>query len=305
MQLKNISSPDKTTILAVDDNNTSLRLLEMMLIQDGNCNVLTAVNGKEALAVLQADPEKIDIILLDRIMPEMDGIELCHILKKDESLRTIPVIMQTAAGRPQDIKEGIDAGVFYYLVKPLVAKTLLSIVTSAKKKVKRYRLRTSELLQHKESMAMVQSLKCTYRTLEEAETLAAFLAGFFPHPDQVLTGVSELLINAVEHGNLGISFREKTELLLTNSWTDEVARRLADPCYKERVVTVSFEKGPESCSLSIHDEGLGFDWKKYLEVDTTWATHNHGRGIAMARLLSFDKLQYNDRGNQVTAISFG
>ena len=75
--------------------------------------------------------EGLDSILLDRIIPGMDGIEFCQQIKKDERWKLIPVIMQTAASRPQEIREGIEAGVFYYLLKPLAIDRLLSILASA------------------------------------------------------------------------------------------------------------------------------------------------------------------------------
>jgi CheY-like chemotaxis protein len=301
MPLKNVLPTEKTTILAVDDNPTALDLIRLML-QNDEYEVLTAVNGRDALEVLQASGDAVDIILLDRMMPEMDGIEFCKRIKADEKFRALPVIMQTAAGRPQEIKEGIEAGVFYYLVKPLVPDTLLSIVASAKDKVCKYRQSKTELLQRKEGIALVQTMKCTFRTIEEGDLLAAFLAQFFPDPDLVITGISELFLNAVEHGNLAISYELKGELVRANKWKEEVDRRLADPRFRNRMVTVLYDRKPHGYMLKIHDDGEGFNWQQFLHVDAARVTHNHGRGIAMANMMSFDELFYNARGNQVTAI---
>ncbi|MBU1565749.1 MAG: response regulator [Proteobacteria bacterium] len=303
MSLKTILPTEKTTILAVDDNPAALRLIQLML-ERGDYRVLTAVNGRDALAVLAANVDSIDIILLDRLMPEMDGLEVCEKIRADDKLRAIPIIMQTAAGRPQEIKEGIEAGVFYYLVKPLNSETLLSIVASARQKLRKYRQNEHENLQRQESLALVQSMKCFFKTTEEGDKLATFLAQFFPNPDLALPGISELFLNAVEHGNLAISYELKSELVQTNRWKEEVDKRLTDPLYRDRVVTVLLEKTDESCSLRIHDEGEGFSWEQYLHVDPSRATHNHGRGIAMANMMSFDELIFNVRGNQVTGIVY-
>lgn len=301
MRLKNIMPTKKATVLAVDDNQASLDLIRMILEND-EYTVLTAVNGRHALEVLQASGDAVDLILLDRVMPEMDGIEFCRRIKADEKFRALPIIMQTAAGRPQEIREGIEAGVFYYLLKPLAVETLLSIVASARAKVHKYRQDENELLQRRESIAMVRSMECRFRSVEEGEILATFLAQFFPDPDLALTGISELLLNAVEHGNLAISYELKSELVRTNSWKDEVKSRLADPNFRDRMVTVTFTRNNKDYTLQIEDEGEGFNWREYLHVDTARATHNHGRGIAMANMMSFDELFYNDRGNAVTAI---
>lgn len=299
--LKNRQKTQKTRVLAVDDNPASLRLIELML-EKGEYQVICAADGFEAVQALEEHGESIDIILLDRMMPGMDGIEFCRRIKQEERWKLIPIIMQTAAGRPQEIREGIEAGVFYYLVKPLVSDTLLSIVASACKKVRNYRKRREQLLQRQESIAMVDYMKCSFRTIEEGETLSTFLAQFFPQPDEVITGMSELFLNAVEHGNLEISYEEKSRLIKENIWDNEVKRRLEDSSLGKRVVTVVFEKKGGSCSLQVHDEGNGFNWEKYLQVDPSRATHNHGRGIAMANMLSFDQLIYNVRGNQVTGL---
>lgn len=289
-------------ILAVDDNPTSLRLLESMLARQKDYVVVTAVHGKQALDYLYDNPGGIDIVLLDRMMPEMDGIEVCEVMKADEKLRYIPIIMQTAASRPEEISEGIKAGVFYYLTKPLIGETLLSIVGSAAKQVKQHRQLRSEMRQRKMSFGLVQILKCTYRTLEEGGSMATFLANFFPDPDRALTGISELLINAVEHGNLNITYEIKSKLIKENTWHEEINKRLADPQYKDRKVTVIFERKVDNFYIQITDEGEGFEWKQYLNVDPSRAMHNHGRGIAMANMLSFTKLVYNEKGNQVTGI---
>ncbi len=289
-------------ILAVDDNPISLRLLESMLARQKDYSVVTAVDGRKALDILYDDPERVDIVLLDRMMPEMDGIEVCEVMKADEKLRFIPIIMQTAATRPEEISEGIQAGVFYYLTKPLISEMLISVVNSAAKQVKQHRQLRSEMLQRKMSFGLVQILKCTYRTLEEGESMATFLANFFPDPDRALTGISELLINAVEHGNLHISYEAKSKLIKENNWYEEVSRRLADPFYRDRKVTVVFERKVDTFYIQITDEGEGFNWKQYLKVDPSRAMHNHGRGIAMANILSFNKLVFNEKGNQVTGI---
>lgn len=301
MTVKGKSIKEEIGVLAVDDNPTSLRLLESML-ERGNYKIATAVNGKDALKYLYDNPDSIDIILLDRMMPEMDGLEVCEALKGDPDLRKIPIIMQTAADKPEEISEGIKAGVFYYLTKPLSAPTLLSVVDAAEKQTKQYKVLREEMQQRRLGFGLVQILKCNFKTLEEAESLSPFLANFFPDPDRVITGISELMTNAVEHGNLQIGYGEKSDLIKENLWQHEVDRRLKDPVWMDRIGTVVFERKEDACYLQITDQGDGFDWKEFMEVDPSRATHNHGRGIAMANMLSFDRLLYNEKGNQVTGM---
>lgn len=289
------------TILAVDDNPTALHLLVRLLEKD-NYRVLKATNGLEAMSILRDSPEEIDVVLLDRMMPEMDGMEVTREILADPVLRSIPIVMQTAADRPEDISEGIKAGVFYYLTKPIEKETLLSIVSAAVKEIRQRKVLQAEMRRNRLSFGLIEVVKSCYKSIEEARSLASFLANCFPDPERALTGISELLINAVEHGNLGIDYDTKTELMNTNSWKDEVEKRLQAPEYSEKKVTVIFEKRDEVHYLQITDEGKGFNWKNFLEFDPSRASHNHGRGIAMANKLSFDRLVYNEIGNQVTAV---
>lgn len=293
--------PRPTSVLVVEDNPAALHLVASILEKEQYA-VTRAVNGLEAMQILEEQPAGFDVILLDRMMPVMDGMEVTRKIQADSRLRFIPIIMLTAADKPEEISEGIKAGVFYYLTKPIERKTLLSIISSAVKEVKHRKALQTEMRRHRMSFGLIQVLKSSYRTLDEAESMSSFLANCFPDPERALTGVSELLINAVEHGNLGINYDDKTELMDRNDWRQEVERRLEAPEYRDRQVTVIFERKNDTYYLQITDQGEGFNWKGYLKFDPSRATHNHGRGIAMANMIAFDRLLYNEQGNQVTAI---
>ena len=210
--------------------------------------------------------------------------------------------MQTAADKPEEISEGIKAGVFYYLTKPIERSMLLSIVSSAIKEIQQRRVLEAEMRRHRMSFGLVEVLKSSCRTLEEAESISSFLANCFPDAERALTGISELLFNAVEHGNLSIDYDEKTTLMDSNSWREEVEKRLQLPEFASKKVTVIFERKDETYYLQVTDQGKGFNWKSFMQFDPSRASHNHGRGIAMANIIAFDRLLYNDAGNQVTAV---
>ncbi len=289
------------TVLAVDDNPTALHLL-VSLLEKSNYTVLKATNGVEAMDVLRDKYQTIDIVLLDRMMPEMDGMEVTRQILADPELKFIPIVMETAADKPEEISEGIKAGVFYYLTKPIERKTLLSVVSAAVKEARQRKVLQAEMRRNRLSFGLMEVVKSSFKTLEEAKSLSSFLANCFPDPERALTGISELLINAVEHGNLAINYDDKTELMLTESWHEEVEKRLQTSPYSGRSVAVIFEKKETTHYLQVTDEGAGFNWKGYLEFDPSRASHNHGRGIAMANKLAFDRLVYNEKGNQVTAV---
>lgn len=123
-------------------------------------------------------------------------------------------------------------------------------------------------------------------------------------PPAVSLGLNELLLNAIEHGNLKISYAEKSGLLESGTWLEEIARRHLDPTLSERKARVGLTCGKKIITVRIVDEGAGFDWVPYLSIAPERAFHLHGRGIIMARQLSFRNLEYHGNGNIVEA-AFG
>src|SRR5215208_6731078 len=118
---------DVPLILAVDDTPQNLDLLTRRLQSQGY-EVATAADGVEALArVADLVP---DLILLDIMMPKLDGIETVRRLKADAAYRHIPVILVTAKSDPRDVVEGLDAGGDDYLTKPIDRAALLARVRS-------------------------------------------------------------------------------------------------------------------------------------------------------------------------------
>ena len=102
-------------ILLVDDEPDFVETVEFFL-SGSNYQVFVAKNGKEALE--QAEREKPDLILMDVMMPEMDGLEACRHFKNHSSLKSVPIIMLTAKGQVQDVKDAFAAGADSYVVKP-------------------------------------------------------------------------------------------------------------------------------------------------------------------------------------------
>ena len=78
-------------------------------------------------------------------------------------------------------------------------------------------------------------------------------------------------------------------------------RRLALPQYRDRVATVTFERGPGAMRFRIADQGEGFDWAKYLDLDPERSLDPNGRGIAMSRRHSFSSVEFQGVGNVVIA----
>ena len=114
-------------ILIVDDNPTNLDILQTRLAVH-NYEILTATDGEEALAI--AREKQPDLILLDIMMPKMDGIEVCRQLRADPSVPFMPIIMVTAKADSKDVVAGLEAGGDEYLTKPVDHAALVARVKS-------------------------------------------------------------------------------------------------------------------------------------------------------------------------------
>jgi DNA-binding response OmpR family regulator len=286
-----------TRLLIVEDDEFILSLLRTTLANAGY-ETVGAESGELAWEMLQAD-QNFRLLLLDRQLPGMDGLTLLKKIKADERLSQIPVIMETGMNDAESILEGLSAGAYYYLTKPVHAKLLLAVVAAALNQVREAQEMRAALDNAGQALKYLDNGTFTYRTLDESRLIAQGLAKAFPEPERVVTGLTELMVNAVEHGNLGITYAEKSQLMQEGNWYEEVQRRLSAPEYAGYRVTVDWERGPEALSVRIRDQGQGFDWQNYLEFSAERAFDVHGRGIAMAKMMSFDALAYEGNGNTV------
>ncbi|MBN2802550.1 MAG: response regulator [Deltaproteobacteria bacterium] len=112
-------------ILIVDDTET-MRLTEQMMLKDEDCSIEMASNGVEAIEKIKIN--KPDLILMDIMMPEMDGIECCRQIKSDSSLSDIKVVMVTTRSEYARVKEAFTAGCDDYINKPIDKEELLTKV---------------------------------------------------------------------------------------------------------------------------------------------------------------------------------
>jgi CheY-like chemotaxis protein/anti-sigma regulatory factor (Ser/Thr protein kinase) len=287
-------------ILVVDDELINLEIIREYL-EDAGYDLELVQSGDTAWHRLETSPRPFDLVILDRMMPGMNGIEVLRKIKTDTRFAAIPVIMQTAATSPEQVREGIEAGAYYYLAKPYEPETLSAIVRAALADIDERLEANRHALAHVQAMELLDQAEFRFRTLDEVGALIEVLSSLCPKPQLAATGLTELLVNAVEHGNLGISYAEKKRLRLHDAWEGEVARRLAAPEYAKLEVRIRVERHADRIEFCVRDQGLGFDWQRYLEIDPDRAADPNGRGIAMARMLSFTSLQYQGCGNVVIA----
>jgi DNA-binding response OmpR family regulator len=287
-------------ILLVEDEAITRIVIQDLLETEGH-QITVCNNAAEAWEVLLANPKHFDLVLLDRGLPDSDGMALLKQIKQEPGFLHTPVIFETAQSDQQSIREGLDNGAYYYLTKPFQPDVLLAVVKAALQQSHEYQELVASIKSAENLLDLMTQGHFHFRDLEQARMLANHLARLCPHPECAVQGLQELLINAVEHGNLAISYAEKNQLLMKGEWQQEIQRRLQLPEYRDRLVEVSFEKANKLICITIQDQGTGFNWQDYLDFSPDRAFDLNGRGIALAYKLSIDQLQYLGNGNTVKA----
>lgn len=189
-----------------------------------------------------------------------------------------------------------------YLQKPIRHSELLPLVDKYASIVRSYNLSQNEfgaVIKPKLSKSIDNDMTMVPRVVSRLilETGRAF------NKEQRLyirLGLHEILINSIEHGNLGITFEEKHEALMEDRLKLLYKKRLGDPKYSNRRVTVDFKPSKTGCEWLIKDEGEGFDWQKALErADQRYdLLELSGRGLFIIQSY-FDEVEYLGSGNQV------
>lgn len=293
-------SQETPSILIVDDEPFYLEVIANALEGQGY-ELHYAHDGEEAWNLLRkGSPDCFDVVILDRIMPVMDGMETLQRIKTERAFKTLPVIMQTAASTPEEVADGLAAGAWYYLAKPYRGDALRRIVTAALADGNSHRNLERLSAEMHCILSMVATASFRFRSPGEARQLAKIMAQLSANQDAVSMGLTELMINAVEHGNLGIGYAEKGRLM--EDWTleEEIESRLADPELGSRWAELEYCREAACLQFTIRDQGKGFDWSNYLEMDPARAFDSHGRGIALSRQIAFSAMQYQGCGNAVT-----
>jgi two-component system NtrC family sensor kinase len=151
---------NKANILIVDDEVETVDMISFLLESQGYA-VIPAYTGAEALEILQQGVQKpsrsrspIDLVILDIRIPDVDGYEICRVIKQDDHLKYIPVIMVTGLGSVEDTTKGLALGADDYVNKPFKAEELVARV----KAMLRVRAMEQELLQHTRELAALNEI---------------------------------------------------------------------------------------------------------------------------------------------------
>lgn len=170
------------------------------------------------------------------------------------------------------------------------------------------RLREDSLLRYFVSEKQKYRIENFLIAAEEISQRLVRNAVKYLEPDEIPSfrvALREVIINAIEHGNLGITYDEKNESLLADRYQDFIAERQRRPENRDKKVGIEFVLTPQKIVYYIADEGAGFDYRKTREkaLQETGTDRQHGRGILITEQV-FDEVHYNERGNEVMLVKY-
>ena len=128
-------------ILVVDDEPTIVRLMEFILARQGH-EMIVAVNGEEALQKIKVHQP--DLVLLDIMMPRIDGYEVAQKLRADPQTAALPIIMLSAKAQDEDIRRGVEVGVDEYVTKPFTPDYLVQVVSKYLSRIQAAEIQAAE-----------------------------------------------------------------------------------------------------------------------------------------------------------------
>ena len=282
-------------ILIVDNEPFDLSLLEQMLDED-DYHFVKATSAQETKQIIAAQGAQLAAMLIDWILPDTNGVELLAWLKSRPELNDVEVIVHSVEFDPENVEQGIDCGAYYYLTKPFEELQLEAIVRAAISSFELKQRLKAKVRATAGAFRLLDQGRFKFRTIDEADLLAIHIASACGDEDCAV-GLRELLVNAVEHGNLEISYEDKGRLLAERKLNAERRRRLSQAKYRDRYVEVSLQRLPDRMEVTIKDTGRGFDFERFMTIDEDRLFDAHGRGVLVATTCL--ELEYIQPGNHV------
>jgi len=232
-------SGNRPTILVVDDEPDNLSLMSFLLVDDYRVKV--ASNGNKALRIARAEPPP-DLILLDIMMPDMNGYEVCRQLKADAGTRDIPVIFVTANTEIDDEKQGLDLGAVDYITKPISPPIILARI--------RNHLDLKKLNDHLAALVKIRTfeLEQAYNRLDALDAGRRDYLNSISHelrtPANGVLGIAQLALEEIADEGLRSEYKElfstSSDRLMTSI---DAALQLANLQAGEPVATAPVDLG--------------------------------------------------------------
>lgn len=264
-------------------------------------SVLHVQQGPDAMDELNMLAGSAEAVILDWRCEGVKDAPFAEALAHTASVIGLPVLTLAAASRAEDLATAAEAGLADHLPTPCQLADLKAMLTEVVKK-RRQRPDVSAL-NLEDAVTLLESCKFRFRTPDDVEKLVPLIARIFPKPHRAAAGISELMMNAIEHGNLEIGQERKADWIARGVYRAELAKRLSTPPFSSRWGEVIINRRADGIMIVIMDQGCGFCWQDLIKnpgAENGAMAVAAGQGIAKAKAESFDDLRFNHQGNQVT-----
>ena len=283
-------------VLLVEDDLASMSYLEVLMKREGH-EYQKAYDGKTGLKLFHEF--KPDIVLSDINMAHMNGLEMVERIRQSQP--SVIIIMLTAYNSEEYVMEAIKVGANNYLKKPVSKLHLVSLLRKYTSAI--------ECKHTKSSICNFQTshtFSLTFKT--NIEIIPAIVSHLVAETHELFTeeeqldiklGLGELILNAVEHGNMEIDYHQKNEAIQLDQLQRLYLQRFSDKKIKDRSVTINYKQDESSAEWEIIDEGDGFDPTSIPNpISEDGLMRLHGRGIFICKF-QFDEMEYVGKGNRV------
>ena len=258
-----------------------------------------ARDGVEGLRVFESN--RPDVVLADVQIGESKGLEVLRQIRRIAP--ETKIILMTEDGTEGKAIEGLRGGTVSYLKKPVTLWELCEVIEKLVG-IRHSEIDNRSVLEESKRIVMDNQIDKIWGVVNQLLICAENVCGKGELHELGL-GLYEIIINAIEHGSLEITFEEKCEAIGKDAYEDLLRKRLSNPIYSERRVTIEYRMIPGELHYVIKDEGKGFNWRSLPCSDPVKNLLNPcGRGIFLARVY-LDRVEFNEKGNEVHLVKYG
>lgn len=270
----------------------------------------------ESLYFIEGNRAATELFGLDRPRAEIGGapFNLCETVYAEKREGTLPAEFLRAAARSLKDKRGTSE-IILRIKAPVGDPRPCTLKLERIDALERKEILLRAIPEEKDALAdsfvearerfdVESSLTAADRVCRRATAYLATYAG--QEESRFLAGcVREVVVNAVEHGNLEIGFDEKSESMKAGRYFELLQERRTDPRFRSRKVVVEYSISPSRATFRVTDEGDGFDHKRFVQADGAPSAQllEHGRGLFIT-MSAFDRVLFNEKGNQVTLVKY-
>ncbi len=286
------------SILIIDDNVDLLEYLkDFFMIY--NYEVILAESGNEGIEKFREFSP--DIVISDIRLPDKSGNIVVKEIKEID--KEVPIIVITGYSDHNLILSAMKNGAVELLKKPFKPKDLKYLVSKIETLFRKIKVKLSS--------SFVQWEKRQLRLFNDIHLISSVTDFIFANVDYLFgevsflkIGLQEILINAIEHGNLKISYEEKQQLLSTGDYPNILREKAALPEHIGKYVDIKVFSTPDYLKIIVQDQGDGFDLSEIPDPENPENfLKEFGKGIMMT-LNAYDEVIYNEKGNRVTLVKY-